>query len=198
MTISIETLIQQARLGSSDAQVVRQSFAVIEKPDCLPDKRVSACATTGEHHAAWRRLTETSPVIGLKLLSDSSFYDKSDLPCGSANDTFPTGVPGLTKELWNRSLAYRWVIGKLSGATRIQFLETTLSQSGADGLIFVRIARENMEGITESERSFLDTREGEFARLDRSGIQRTLAAKISEHLYYGVELRRETLSSPTR
>ena len=195
----VEKLVRESRLKPQEEKVVKETLIVIAQPECRGGESPS-CTTTEEYYGAWKKLSQTSPTLGLKLLSQGKefprwpkaafyFHTTRRLPEGAA--------PQISEELWNKAMAYRWIVRNFEpgAAGRIKFLEDTIPQDDKDGLVLLAIAKTNMLGITEDERAFLTTAEATFKASDEEGSRQKLSDQILHHLYYDVELR-EALSRP--
>lgn len=195
MADGIEKLIKQNSLLAPEAQAVRESFAVISQPECR-GRDSSFCATIQKYHEAWKRLANTSPALGLKLLSEPRFRWPKAAYYHHTTRALPEGAaPQISEGLWNKAMAYRWILRNMESSKRIVFLEKTFSTDEENGLVFVWIAKTNMLGMTLNEEIFLRTAEATFKALDKDGSKQKLTDAILDHLYYGVELR-EALSRP--
>ena len=195
MSSGIEKLIRESRLKPQEERVVKEALTVIAQPECRGADQPS-CATIQEYYEAWKKLSQASPTLGLKLLSMKDFRWPKAAYYQQTTRRLPEGAaPQIGEELWNKAMAYRWVLRNVDPSKRLDFLRKTISNEKEDGLVLVSIAKTNMLGITNSERKFLASAEVTFEAQDKEGSHKALSDKILESLYYDVEVR-EALSRP--
>lgn len=192
-----EQIIRESGLRPKEKALVRESLAVIEQPECRPGEDTPSCATTWEYHGAWKRLSETDPTLGLRLLSMPQYRWPKAANYHRTNRALPQGdAPQISEGLWNRVMAFRWILQNLEGGEkRFRFVEETLAREQEHGLVFLWVAKTNMAGMTADETRVLKTAEESFK--SASPAEQALKNKVLKFLYYEIELR-ETLSGPIK